>query len=53
MGLGFGQLLTETRRPLPESTMTTALICDDEPLMRANLRDHLRALWPELEIIAE
>ena len=53
MGLEIGQLLTVTRRPLPESAMTTALICDDEPLMRANLRDHLQALWPELQIVAE
>jgi DNA-binding LytR/AlgR family response regulator len=33
--------------------MTTALIADDEPLMRANLRDHLQLLWPELQIVAE
>lgn len=33
--------------------MPTALICDDEPLMRANLRDHLRHLWPELTIVGE
>ena len=33
--------------------MTTALICDDEPLMRANLREHLQILWPELEVVAE
>lgn len=33
--------------------MPTALICDDEPLMRANLRDHLQALWPELDIVGE
>ena len=53
MGLEIGQLLTETRRPLPEATMTTALLCDDEPLMRANLRDYLQALWPELQFIGE
>jgi len=33
--------------------MPTALIADDEPLMRANLRDHLQRLWPELDILAE
>lgn len=33
--------------------MPTALIADDEPLMRANLREHLQTLWPELEVIAE
>jgi DNA-binding LytR/AlgR family response regulator len=33
--------------------MTTALIADDEPLMRANLREHLQSLWPELQIVAE
>jgi DNA-binding LytR/AlgR family response regulator len=33
--------------------MTTALICDDEPLMRANLREHLQVLWPELEVLGE
>jgi len=33
--------------------MTTALICDDEPLMRANLRDHLELLWPNLQVVDE
>ncbi|MGM9483987.1 LytR/AlgR family response regulator transcription factor [Roseateles sp. NT4] len=33
--------------------MATAVIADDEPMMRAALREHLRALWPELEIRAE
>lgn len=33
--------------------MTTALICDDEPLMRANLREHLQRLWPGLRIVTE
>jgi DNA-binding LytR/AlgR family response regulator len=31
----------------------TAVIADDEPLMRANLREMLAAAWPELEIVAE
>jgi DNA-binding LytR/AlgR family response regulator len=30
--------------------MTSALIVEDEPLLRQELADHLRALWPELEI---
>ncbi len=33
--------------------MTTALIADDEPLLRDELRDALNELWPELEIVAE
>jgi DNA-binding LytR/AlgR family response regulator len=33
--------------------MTTALIADDEPLLREFLRDKLNLLWPELEIVGE
>ncbi|WP_280151017.1 LytTR family DNA-binding domain-containing protein [Piscinibacter sp. XHJ-5] len=33
--------------------MTTALIADDEPLLRERLRSHLGRLWPELEVVAE
>jgi DNA-binding LytR/AlgR family response regulator len=33
--------------------MTTALIADDEPLLRERLATHLRRLWPELTIAAE
>lgn len=33
--------------------MTTALIAEDEPLLRAELRDKLAALWPELAIVGE
>src|SRR5437868_13921692 len=33
--------------------MTRALIADDEPLMREQLRARLSELWPELEIVAE
>ncbi|MBL8312067.1 MAG: response regulator transcription factor [Burkholderiales bacterium] len=33
--------------------MTTALLADDESLLRDDLRDKLAALWPELEIVAE
>lgn len=32
--------------------MTTAIIADDEPLLRDYLENKLRALWPELEIVA-
>lgn len=32
--------------------MTTALIADDESLLREDLRDKLCALWPELQIVA-
>ena len=32
--------------------MTTALIADDESLLREDLRDKLAALWPELHILA-
>lgn len=31
----------------------TALIADDEPLLRAALKRELQVLWPELEIVAE
>jgi DNA-binding LytR/AlgR family response regulator len=33
--------------------MTSALIADDEPLLRERLRSLLARLWPELEIAAE
>ena len=33
--------------------MTSALIADDEPLLRRELRDALADLWPELEVVAE
>jgi DNA-binding LytR/AlgR family response regulator len=31
----------------------TALIAEDEPLLRAELRESLAALWPELQVCAE
>ena len=31
----------------------TALIADDEPLLRERLRAHLARLWPELTVVAE
>src|SRR5437879_5967850 len=33
--------------------MPSALIAEDEPLLRAQLRDALASVWPELHIIAE
>ncbi|MEQ1517102.1 MAG: LytTR family DNA-binding domain-containing protein [Usitatibacteraceae bacterium] len=33
--------------------MPTALICDDEPLLREQLRLRLKKLWPALELIGE
>ena len=33
--------------------MTTALIADDEPLLREALAQQLAQVWPELEIVAE
>jgi DNA-binding LytR/AlgR family response regulator len=33
--------------------VTTAVIADDEPLLRAMLRTRLARLWPELEIVHE
>jgi DNA-binding LytR/AlgR family response regulator len=33
--------------------MTTALIAEDEPLLREQLKRRLRDAWPELEIVAE
>ena len=35
------------------TAITTALIADDEPLLRERLRGHLARLWPELTIVAE
>ena len=34
-------------------TAATALIADDEPLLRESLRSHLARLWPDLAIVAE
>ena len=31
----------------------TAVIADDEPLLRARLRAHLSRLWPELDVVRE
>ena len=34
-------------------TMVTALIADDEPLLREQLVRHLQRLWPALEVVAQ
>ncbi|MBC8057940.1 MAG: response regulator transcription factor [Rhizobiales bacterium] len=34
-------------------TAVTALIADDEPLLRAQLVAHLARLWPELQVVAQ
>jgi DNA-binding LytR/AlgR family response regulator len=34
-------------------TRTTALIADDEPLLRDQLAAHLARLWPELDVVAQ
>ena len=34
-------------------TLPTALIADDEPLLREQLAAHLARLWPELQIVAQ
>jgi DNA-binding LytR/AlgR family response regulator len=36
-----------------ETKTPTALIVDDEPLLRTHLAHHLAQLWPELEIVGE
>jgi DNA-binding LytR/AlgR family response regulator len=35
------------------STRTTAIVAEDEPLLRAELVAQLHALWPELAVVAE
>ncbi len=37
----------------PKPAPATALIADDEPLLRERLRNHLTRLWPELSVVAE
>ena len=34
-------------------TAATALIADDEPLLREQLASHLARLWPELQVVAQ
>ena len=37
----------------PVSTAPTALIADDEPLLRDSLQRSLALLWPELRVVAQ
>lgn len=37
----------------PHETSVTALIADDEPLLRASLRAELQKAWPALDIVTE
>jgi len=39
--------------PLVSAVCPTALIADDEPLLRTALRRQLAEVWPELEIVAQ
>ncbi|MDP1963566.1 hypothetical protein [Rhodoferax sp.] len=34
-------------------TPATALVADDEPLLRERLAAHLARLWPELQVVAQ
>jgi DNA-binding LytR/AlgR family response regulator len=38
---------------MEHNTVTTALIADDEPLLRERLVSHLGRVWPELEVVAQ
>ncbi|WP_416761954.1 LytR/AlgR family response regulator transcription factor [Roseateles sp. So40a] len=39
--------------PVPAGTGPTALIADDEPLLRDSLQRSLALLWPELRVVAQ
>ena len=39
--------------PHPDARVTTAVLADDERLMREQLRARLAEVWPELQIVAE
>src|SRR5215213_2440337 len=39
------------RPPRLRDAMTTAMIAEDEPMMRAQLKGRLAQAWPELEIV--
>ena len=39
--------------PSMAATTPTALIADDEPLLREQLAAHLARLWPELQVVAQ
>ena len=38
---------------MPNDVRPTALIAEDEPLMRERLKEKLALVWPELEVVAE
>ena len=40
-------------KPQWQARRVTALIAEDEPMLRAQLRTRLLQAWPELEIVAE
>ena len=44
---------TAASEALEPQPVVTALIADDEPLLRDHLRRHLLALWPGLGVVAE
>src|SRR5947199_1102515 len=48
-------LAPRSRSPLMQTKnrQPTALIAEDEPMLRAQLRARLAQAWPELEIVAE
>jgi hypothetical protein len=48
-----GDRVQPMRRPAPMSAAASALIADDEPLLRERLRAHLARLWPELQVVGE
>ena len=39
--------------PSPPLPAPTALVADDEPLLRERLIGHLQRLWPELQVVAQ
>ncbi|MBL8326294.1 MAG: response regulator transcription factor [Rubrivivax sp.] len=39
--------------PQAQAAAPTALVADDEPLLRERLIDHLRRAWPELQVVAQ
>lgn len=46
-------LLPVSTYHFPINIMPTAILAEDEPLLRDELRDALQLLWPELQIVAE
>ncbi|MBL8347160.1 MAG: response regulator transcription factor [Rubrivivax sp.] len=46
-------MTTDTHRGTTPPTAPTALVADDEPLLRERLIAHLQRLWPELQVVAQ